>query len=99
VLVAIDPTDQKVLLGMSGSVDIEIEAVSGALTVPIEAILDDAGKKFVFVVKADKVSKVEVTTGALTDTRAQVLTGLSAGDTVATSNLTALTDGMTVRAQ
>lgn len=99
VLVAIDPTDQKVLLGMSGSVDIEVEAVSGALTVPIEAILDDAGKKFVFVVKADKVSKVEVTTGALTDTRAQVLTGLSAGDTVATSNLTALTDGMTVRAQ
>ena len=98
VLVAIDPTD-RILLGMSGSVDIEVNAVSGALTVPIEAILDDAGKKYVFVVKADKVAKVEVTTGALTDTRAQVLTGLTAGDTVATNNLTALTDGMTVRTQ
>jgi hypothetical protein len=43
------------------------------------------------------VSKVEVTTGALTDTRAQITTGVGAGDTVATSNLTALTDGMTVR--
>jgi HlyD family secretion protein len=97
VLVAIDPTDKKLLLGMSGSVDIEVSAVKGALTVPIEAILDDGGKKYVFVIKADKASKVEVTTGALTDTRAQILTGVSAGDTVATSNLTALTDGMTVR--
>jgi HlyD family secretion protein len=97
VLVTIDPTGKKILLGMSGSVDIEVNAVSGALTVPIEAILDDAGKKYVFVVKADKVSKVEVTTGALTDTRAQITTGVGAGDTVATSNLTALTDGMTVR--
>jgi multidrug efflux pump subunit AcrA (membrane-fusion protein) len=68
--------------------------------VPIEAILDDNGKKFVFVVGADsKVKKTEVTTGALTDTSAQVLTGLSEGDTVATSQLTTLTDGMTVRAQ
>jgi len=99
VLVAIDQTKDRILLGMSGSVDIEVNAVSGALTVPIEAILDDAGKKYVFVVKADKVAKVEVTTGALTDVRAQVLTGLTAGDTVATNNLTALTDGMTVRTQ
>jgi len=99
VLVAIDPTKERLLLGMSGSVDIEVNAVSGALTVPIEAVLDDAGKKFVFVVKNDKVKRVEITTGALTDTRAQVLTGLTAGDTVATNNLTALKDGMTVRPQ
>jgi RND family efflux transporter MFP subunit len=99
VLVAIDPTSERLLLGMSGSVDIEVNAVSGALTIPIEAVLDDAGKKFVFVVKSGKVSRVEITTGALTDTRAQVLTGLSVGDTVATNNLTALKDGMAVRPQ
>jgi HlyD family secretion protein len=99
VLVAIDQAKEQILLGMSGSVDIEVNAVSGALTVPIEAILDDAGKKYVFVVKNDKVTKVEVTTGALTDTRAQILTGLTQGDTVATSKLTELKDGMTVRTQ
>lgn len=97
VLVSVDSTDNKLLLGMSGSVDIEVSAVKGALTVPIEAILDDGGKKFVFLIKNDKASKVEVTTGALTDTRAEIISGVSAGDTVATSNLTALTDGMTVR--
>lgn len=99
VLVAVNATDQRLLLGMSGSVDIEVNAVSGALTIPIEAVLDDAGKKFVFVVRDDKAAKVEVTTGALTDTRAQILTGLSEGDTVATSKLTELKDGMAVRPQ
>jgi hypothetical protein len=53
----------------------------------------------VFVVSNNKVAKVEVTTGALTDTSAQVLTGLKDGDVVATSQLTTLTDGMTVRAK
>lgn len=99
VLIGTDAADQSLLLGMSGSVDIEVNAVSGALTIPIEAVLDDAGKKYVFVVRNDTVSKVEITTGALTDTRAQVLTGLSAGDTVATSKLTELKDGMAVRQQ
>lgn len=99
VLVYVNAADDRLLLGMSGSVDIEVNAVSGALTIPIEAVLDDAGKKYVFVVRSDKVSKVEITTGALTDNRAQVLTGISAGDTVATSKLTELKDGMTVRTQ
>jgi HlyD family secretion protein len=99
VLVTVDEAGKRLLVGMSGSADIEVNAVSGALTVPIESILDDNGKKFVFVVSSDKVAKVEVTTGALTDTSAQVLTGLKEGDVVATSQLTTLKDGMTVRAQ
>jgi RND family efflux transporter MFP subunit len=99
VLITVDGAGKNLLVGMSGSTDIEVNAVSGALTVPIEAILDDNGKKYVFVVGANKVTKVEVTTGALTDTSAQVLTGLKDGDIVATSQLTTLTDGMTVRTQ
>ncbi len=99
VLISVDGAGKNILVGMSGSADIEVNSVSGALVVPIEAVLSDNGKKFAFVVSNNKVSKVEVTTGALTDTSAEVLTGLKAGDVVATSQLTALTDGMTVRAQ
>jgi HlyD family secretion protein len=99
VLISVDNGGKGILIGMSGSADIEIESVAGALVVPIEAVLSDGGKKFVFVVSGGKVAKVEVTTGALTDTTAEVLTGLKVGDVVATSQLTALTDGMTVRAQ
>jgi hypothetical protein len=99
VLISVDGAGKNILLGMSGSADIEVESVSGALTVPIEAILSDGGKKYAFVVSNNKVAKVVVTTGALTDVSAEVLSGLKAGDVVATSQLTALTDGMTVRTQ
>lgn len=100
VLVKVDGAGKRLFVGMSGSADIEVEAVSSALVVPIESVLDENGKKFVFVLGTDnKVKKTEVTTGALTDTRAQIASGISEGTTVVTSQLTALKDGMTVRAQ
>jgi HlyD family secretion protein len=99
VLVGVDGAGKNLLIGMSGSADIEVNSVAGALIVPIEAVLSENGKKFVFVVTDNKVAKVEVTTGALTDVSAEVLTGVAAGDVVATSQLTTLQDGMTVRAQ
>jgi HlyD family secretion protein len=85
------------LLGMSGSSDIEVDAVRDAIVVPIEAIFDENNKKYVYIVKVDKVKKTEVKTGALTDTQAQVLEGVQVGDIVATGNLSTLKDGMTVR--
>lgn len=99
VLISVNGSGKNILVGMSGSADIEVESVAGALTVPIEAVLSDGGSKYVFVVSGNKVAKVKVTTGALTDVSAEILTGIKAGDVVATSQLTTLTDGMTVRAQ
>ncbi len=97
VLLAVSAPGKNLLLGMSGSVDIEVSAVSDAVTVPIEALFDESGKKFVFVVSGGKVSKVEVTTGALTDVRAQITSGVEAGADVAVGNLSALKDGSAVR--
>jgi len=99
VLVGVNSAGKSLLVGMSGSVDIEVEAVTGAISVPAEAILSNNGKSYVFVVKDNKVKQVEVTTGAYTATSTQVLTGVSEGDVVATSQLTTLKDGMAVRAQ
>jgi HlyD family secretion protein len=97
VLLSVSPGDKNLLLGMSGSVDIEVSAVSGAITVPIEALFDENGKKYVFVIEGGKVTKTEVTTGALTDARAQLLTGATTGQDVAVGNLSSLKDGMAVR--
>jgi RND family efflux transporter MFP subunit len=100
VLIRVDGHGSRLLVGMSGSSDIEVNAVTGALTVPIESVLDESGKKFVFKLNtSNTVTKTEVTTGALTDTSAQILTGIASGDTVVTSQLTTLKDGMTVRPQ
>ena len=97
VLLALSAPDKNVLLGMSGSVDIEVSAVSSALVVPIEALFDEDGAKYVFTVSGGKVAKVKVTTGALTDTQAQILTGASEGADVVVGNLSSLKDGMAVR--
>ena len=97
VLLSVEAPGKNLLLGMSGSVDIQVSAVSEAVTVPIEAIFDENGKKYVFVVANGKVAKTEVTTGALTDTQAEVLTGAQAGQDIAVGNLSALKDGAAVR--
>lgn len=97
VLLSVEAPGKNLLLGMSGSVDIRVSAVSQAVTVPIEAIFDENGKKFVFVVANGKVSKTEVTTGALTDTQAEILSGVDAGQDIAVGNLSTLKDGAAVR--
>lgn len=97
VLLSVDAPGKDLLLGMSGSVDIKVSAVSDAVTAPIEAIFDENGKKYVFVIESGKVAKKEVTTGALTDTRAQILAGATAGQDIAVGNLSTLKDGMAVR--
>jgi multidrug efflux pump subunit AcrA (membrane-fusion protein) len=61
-------------------------------------VLDENGKKFVYVLGSDsKVKKTEVEVGAMTDTLAEITSGLADGDTVVTSQLTALKDGQTVK--
>jgi RND family efflux transporter MFP subunit len=99
VLIRVDEQAKRLLVGMSGSADIKVDAVTGALTVPIESVLSANGKNYVFVLTGTTVKQTEVTLGAQTTTDAQVLSGISAGDTVVTSQLTSLKDGMTVRPQ
>jgi HlyD family secretion protein len=98
VLIKVDAADKRLFVGMSGSADVEVEAVAGALVVPIESVLDENGKKFVYVLGSDsKVKKTEVVVGAMTDTLAEITSGVAEGETVVTSQLTALKDGQTVK--
>ncbi len=90
--------DARLFTGMSGSTDIEVEAIPDALSVPIESVLTDGGRRVVFVLRSDDtVHRQEVTIGASTDTAAQVLSGLQAGNRVVTTGASALTDGQRVR--
>lgn len=88
--------DAALRLGMSGDVAIASQDVPAALVVPVQAVLSDAAGRYVFKVAGDRVQRVEVSVGVATDTQAQITAGLAEGDVVATSQLTALTDGATV---
>ncbi|MCA0294616.1 MAG: efflux RND transporter periplasmic adaptor subunit [Actinobacteria bacterium] len=98
VRVSIEAGQARLFEGMSGSADIEVKSIPDALTVPIESVLSNGSAKTVFLLGADNVVHARtVTIGASTDTLAQVLTGLSAGDTVVTTGASGLSDGQQVR--
>lgn len=97
ILLNLSSTGKNLLIGMSGSADIQVSAVPDSVTVPIEALTDENGKSYVFVVASGKLKKTVVKTGALTDTRAEIVSGVSVGDEVVLGGLTGLKDGQAVR--
>jgi len=70
-------------LGMDGDVAILVKEVSGALTVPLEAINDDNGQSYVWT-KNNDTSKMKkyVKTGIETDTKVEILDGINQNDQV-----------------
>ena len=96
VRIAFDPGEARVFLGMSGSANLTVKSLPDALTVPIESVITAGADRYVFVVTDGVAHRTAVTIGAETDSRAQVLTGLKAGDQVVTIGATTLADGQRV---
>ncbi|MGB3851086.1 MAG: efflux RND transporter periplasmic adaptor subunit [Tunicatimonas sp.] len=69
---------------------------SQARTVPERSLIQDGDKKFVFKVEQDSVRKTEVALGRRKPGYVEVTSGLELGDSVATSALQDLDDGMVV---
>ena len=88
--------DAKLLAGMTAKASFTITGATGIM-VPLSAVASgEDGQAFVFVVAGGKVHKRQVTLGMRNDADAQALSGLQAGEMVATSNVEALQDGMEV---
>jgi RND family efflux transporter MFP subunit len=66
------------------------------ILVPTSSITKSNGKYYVFVIKNNVTSKRLVQTGLSNDNNTEILKGLRAGDQVATTNVSALTDKMQV---
>lgn len=98
VLLSLRNTGKRLLVGMGGNVDIDVSGINDAVTVPVEALFDESGGTFVYVVdKSNVVHRRKVTTGVMTDTRAQIVSGVVPGEKVALGGLSSLKDGQTVR--
>jgi len=78
----------------------EPEAKNGApapaALVPQDAVREDSGKKFVFLVKEDHVERRAVSIGGTRGTDAEIFAGVSAGDTVVVKGPANLHDGQAV---
>ncbi|MGO8692696.1 MAG: efflux RND transporter periplasmic adaptor subunit [Rectinemataceae bacterium] len=95
--VAIDIlNDGKLFAGMTAKAEFPLTSQEGVV-IPESALVTDVGQTSVFVVSGGKVSKRSVELGTRGPADVLVLSGLSAGDTVATSNLGMLQDGTGVK--
>ncbi|MFC1711995.1 efflux RND transporter periplasmic adaptor subunit, partial [Patescibacteria group bacterium] len=83
--------EQKFRLGMNGDAEINVKYVSDVLTVPLEAIQENA-ETYVWKMENEKPVKVEVKTGISDDFDMEILTGLQEGDEVIVSGFKNIKD-------
>jgi RND family efflux transporter MFP subunit len=95
-VVVILSNDGRLLAGMTAKASFALNSVQGIL-IPLSAVgSGEDGQAFVYVVSGATVHKRVVTLGMRNDSSVQVLSGLQAGEAVATMNVDALQDGMGV---
>lgn len=78
------------------SVEITKKEIKEALAVPSEAIIPEMGKSMVYLYKDGVATPVQLQLGLRTESRVQVLDGLSPGDTLITTGVMQLRKGMQV---
>lgn len=98
VVFLVSNTDGAVLIGMNGSVEVRVETIEDVITMPVEALSEDRSGSYVFVVREGVARRLEIEIGRLTDTLVEVKRGLSEGDQVIVSDVSALADGARVKA-
>ena len=103
VRLAMKAKDARILPQMGARVSFQTEPGSGpvsrAMTVPPDAISGSGDTGTVFVIKDDKVEARQVKIGLRTSQSVTILSGVGAGDRLATGDLTKLHDGVRVTVQ
>ncbi len=87
----------RLLPGGFARVDVRLGTIADALTVPAGALVPDINGEKVMMIRSGKARSVRVRTGIRTETMVQLLGDVQPGDTVITSALLAVRDGMEVR--
>lgn len=68
--------------GMNCRIEIEVDSFDETVSIPIQAVVIEDGKPFVFCVHAGVLARRAVKLGASNDSKVQILTGVERGDKV-----------------
>jgi membrane fusion protein (multidrug efflux system) len=95
VKVTVEITKSPSVVRPGSFVDVKLETQhhDNALLVPKKALLEEAGEHFLFVISKDKATRRTITVGFLDDQNAEILSGVSSGETVVISGQGSLRDG------
>lgn len=86
----------KLTPGGTAYIELNIHEIDNAITIPNEAIIAEMGRDIVYLYSDGKARLVEVTKGIRTETDIQIVSGLQEGDTVITTGVMQLRDGLPV---
>lgn len=89
----------KLFPGMFASVLLPLETVDDAILVPSEALIPIQNGKMIFISEQGKARQIEVETGSRTESSVRILSGLKVGDTILTSGVMSLKDGVPVNVE
>jgi membrane fusion protein (multidrug efflux system) len=92
-----DNRDRRLVPGMFADLTVITDEKSNAIQVPTEAIVPEMDQKSIWVAHNGRAALVPVITGIRTETKVEIVSGISVGDTVLTSGLMQLRPGMAVR--
>ncbi|MEQ8583329.1 MAG: efflux RND transporter periplasmic adaptor subunit [Marinoscillum sp.] len=92
-----DNTAGQLFPGQFARIDLTLEIIPDALLVPTEAVIPELNGKKVYQYQAGVVNSQQVTSGIRTENRLQILSGLNEGDTVITSGILQIGQGMEVK--
>jgi len=98
VLCSVDNSKLELLPNINVEVRIIVRQRPSALVVPRETVREENGSHYVYVLGDDKIRRRDVTVGASSASKYEVLSGLTLGDQVALQSDLQLRDGMDVRA-
>jgi HlyD family secretion protein len=97
VTIRMDEADINLKIGMTGTADVTIAAKKAATVVPVDAIVEKNGKKYVFKVVDGKARLTPVTLGLTTESSVEVIHGVRIGDRVVVKGVDKLKDGQGVK--
>jgi HlyD family secretion protein len=73
---------KRIMVGMTANLEIIIYEKQDALMVPLSAVKEENGKRFLIRKKGEASEKVEVTTGYTTQDTVEITSGIKAGDLI-----------------
>ena len=82
--------------GMSAKVEIAVEAKENILAVPVECVVSEGGKSYIYVVEEDRAVKKEVTTGISNEEFIEISGDIKEGSQVVVKGQNFLSDNSKV---
>jgi membrane fusion protein, multidrug efflux system len=89
--------DEELKSGRYAAITLELSKINNAVAIPTEALIPEMEGQKVFIYKKGKAQSIKVNTGLRTEARIQITDGLNFGDTLITSGIMQLRQGLPIK--